>query len=88
MTKILLKDGYVVTVDGKRTVCSGGFVAIDGSNIASVGSSSESPAEHGFDEVIDISGCIAMPGLINGHQHHWYTLFKGRRRLSSGRLGD
>lgn len=77
MAKILLKNGYVVTVDGKRSVYPGGFVAIDGPSIASVGSGSEAPAEHGFDEVIDISGCIAMPGLINGHQHHWYTLFKG-----------
>ena len=31
----------------------------------------------GFDEVADVSGCIVLPGLINGHQHHWYTLFKG-----------
>ena len=30
-----------------------------------------------FDEVIDASGCIVLPGLINMHQHHWYTLFKG-----------
>ena len=22
-------------------------------------------------------GCIVLPGLINMHQHHWYTLFKG-----------
>jgi 5-methylthioadenosine/S-adenosylhomocysteine deaminase len=27
--------------------------------------------------VIDASGCIVLPGLINMHQHHWYTLFKG-----------
>ena len=28
-------------------------------------------------EEIDVSGCIVMPGLINAHQHHWYSLFKG-----------
>ena len=28
-------------------------------------------------EEIDASGCIVMPGLINAHQHHWYSLFKG-----------
>ena len=27
--------------------------------------------------MIDAAGCIVLPGLINMHQHHWYTLFKG-----------
>ena len=27
--------------------------------------------------MIDARGCIVLPGLINMHQHHWYTLFKG-----------
>jgi len=33
--------------------------------------------------VIDARDCIVMPGLINTHQHHWYTLFKG---LADGML--
>ena len=45
--------------------------------ITGVGPSSKVPDTKGFDEVIDVSGCIVLPGLINGHQHHWYTLFKG-----------
>jgi len=28
------------------------------------------------DEVIDLHGMLAMPGLLNGHMHHWGTLFK------------
>ena len=35
------------------------------------------PPSAEFDEVIDATGCIVLPGLINMHQHHWYTLFKG-----------
>ena len=27
--------------------------------------------------MIDAIGAIVVPGLINMHQHHWYTLFKG-----------
>jgi len=77
MPRILLKNGYVVTVDGARAVHPGGFVAIDGNTISAIGPSNATPDAPGFDDVIDLVGCIVLPGLINGHQHHWYTLFKG-----------
>ncbi len=77
MSRTLLKNGYVVTVDGSRAVHPGGFVAIDGTIIEAVGPAKETPNAAGFDQVLDVSGCLVMPGLINMHQHHWYTLFKG-----------
>jgi 5-methylthioadenosine/S-adenosylhomocysteine deaminase len=77
MSSKLLKNGYVVTVDASRSVYPSGFVAIDDKKIAAVGPSSALSSAVTFDEVIDVSGCIVLPGLINGHQHHWYTLFKG-----------
>src|SRR5258707_5857954 len=77
MSRKLIPNGYVVTVDPARNVFPGGFVAIDGAAISAVGPAAQSPKPEGFDEVIDAAGCIVMPGLINMHQHHWYTLFKG-----------
>lgn len=77
MSRTLLKNGYVVTVDSGRAVHPGGFVAIDGARISAVGPAKSAPDASGFDTVIDAGGCIVMPGLINMHQHHWYTLFKG-----------
>src|SRR5689334_370481 len=77
MTNTLLKGGYVVTVDESRSVYPDGFVAIEGSRISAVGPRAQLPPEADFDEVVDTSGSIVLPGLINGHQHHWYTLFKG-----------
>ncbi|MGH9493899.1 MAG: amidohydrolase family protein, partial [Candidatus Sulfotelmatobacter sp.] len=77
MPRILLKNGYVVTVNSDRTVFPGGFIEVDGAMIVGVGGSSATPNSANFDEVIDLSGCIVLPGLINCHQHHWYTLFKG-----------
>src|ERR1051325_4491104 len=77
MTSTLLKGGYIVTVNEGRSVYPDGFVAVDGGTISSVGPRSQMPPERNFNEVVDTSGCIVMPGLINGHQHHWYTLFKG-----------
>ena len=76
MAKILIKNGYVVTVDSRRRVYPGGFVLINGKKIESVGSSAELPAAP-VERTIDASGMIVIPGLINAHQHFYYHLFKG-----------
>jgi 5-methylthioadenosine/S-adenosylhomocysteine deaminase len=83
MSRKLIANGYVVTVDPARSVFAGGYVAVDGARIAAVGPSEQTPPAHEFEEVIDAKGCIVVPGLINMHQHHWYTLFKG---LADGML--
>jgi 5-methylthioadenosine/S-adenosylhomocysteine deaminase len=77
MPRILIKNGHVFTVDGSRAVYPGGFVAVDGARISAVGPAAQCPPPDRFDETIDAGGAIVLPGLINMHQHHWYTLFKG-----------
>lgn len=77
MSRILIKNGFVVTVDAGRRVFPGGFVVTDGTRIAETGPAERAPAPNAFDETIDAAGAIVLPGLINMHQHHWYTLFKG-----------
>jgi 5-methylthioadenosine/S-adenosylhomocysteine deaminase len=77
MARVLISNGYVVTVDGRRNVFPGGYVAVDGARISAVGAAGDTPKREGFDELIDGTGAIVVPGLINMHQHHWYTLFKG-----------
>jgi 5-methylthioadenosine/S-adenosylhomocysteine deaminase len=74
MTRTLIKNGYVITVDHRRNVYPGGFVLINGSKIESVGSSAEGGA---VDRTIDAHGMVVIPGLINAHQHFYYHLFKG-----------
>jgi 5-methylthioadenosine/S-adenosylhomocysteine deaminase len=76
MTRTLIKNGYVITVDHRRNVYPDGFVLINGSKIESVGSSPELPAG-AFDRTIDAHGMAVIPGLINAHQHFYYHLFKG-----------
>ena len=76
MSRVLVKGGYVVTVDRRRSVYPGGFVLIDGSRIESVGSAAQTPKVT-VDRTIDAGGMIVIPGLINAHQHFYYHLFKG-----------
>ena len=77
MRRALIKNGYVVTVNAGRDVWPGGYVALAGRDIASVGPAGDAPHTDEFDTVIDAQGAVVLPGLINMHQHHWYTLFKG-----------
>lgn len=74
MARTLIKGGYVVTVDAERAVYPRGAVVIDGDLIESVGA--DVPAGD-YDAVIDATGMIVIPGLINAHQHFYYHLFKG-----------
>ena len=76
MDRVLLKNGYVVTVNGRRDVFPGGSVTVENGRIASVDVQSANNDRDAAVEV-DCSGCIVMPELINCHQHHWYALFKG-----------
>jgi 5-methylthioadenosine/S-adenosylhomocysteine deaminase len=77
MRRTLIKNGFVVTVNAERDVWPDGFVALAGRDIASVGPAADVPRSDEFDTVIDAQGGVILPGLINMHQHHWYTLFKG-----------
>src|SRR5262249_22772068 len=77
MSRILVRNGYLVTVDSMRRVFPDGYVAIADSRIEAVGPGDQAPSAQRFDAVLDARGSLVMPGLINMHQHHWYTLFKG-----------
>jgi 5-methylthioadenosine/S-adenosylhomocysteine deaminase len=72
---LILSGGYVVTVDPERRVFPEGWVAVDGDRIVGLGSMGELRVGP-QDEVIDLGGKLVLPGLINGHNHHWGSLFK------------
>ena len=78
MTTTLLDGGAVVTVDDEGTVQDPGWVLVNDDRIAQVGGG-PAPAEvcRAADEVIEVSGCAVMPGMVNGHTHLFQTLFRG-----------
>jgi cytosine/adenosine deaminase-related metal-dependent hydrolase len=74
MGRILIKGGTVVTMDKKRRDLARGDVMIDGEKIAEIAPHIEPPAGA---EIIDASGMIVMPGLINAHLHTWQSGLRG-----------
>jgi 5-methylthioadenosine/S-adenosylhomocysteine deaminase len=66
---LLVAGGDVVTMNDRREVLLGGTVAVAGDRIVAVGSTSELRAAHPAADVLDASGCVVIPGLIDAHQH-------------------
>jgi 5-methylthioadenosine/S-adenosylhomocysteine deaminase len=69
MSRLVIQNGTVLTMDDTRNVYFGGHVVLDGDRIAAVGPGSyPGPAQAG-DEVIDAAGMVALPGLVDLHFH-------------------
>ena len=73
MADILIKDGYIITMDAQRRILERGSVAIEGDKITAVGKDVQERA----DTVIDARGKAVLPGLINTHTHLSMTLLRG-----------
>ena len=76
MGTLLLNHGYVITVDAERRVIPDGWITVEGDMISGLGSMADAPLDHDGDTVLDLRGMVVVPGFINGHNHHWGSLFK------------
>ncbi|HEV7514764.1 MAG TPA: amidohydrolase family protein [Thermoanaerobaculia bacterium] len=75
---LLLRGGTILTLDARATVLSGD-VRIEEGEIAAVGPGLVAPPGC---RVVDVAGCLVLPGLIQGHLHLGQTFFRG---LAEGR---
>jgi cytosine/adenosine deaminase-related metal-dependent hydrolase len=73
MTTLLLRHALVVvTMDEKRREIEDGAILVEGNVIQAVGRTSELPVV--ADRVMDMTGKIVLPGLVNTHHHLYQTL--------------
>ncbi|MFC6015872.1 amidohydrolase family protein [Plantactinospora solaniradicis] len=72
---IVIRGGYLITMDSSLGNITRGDVLFIGSTITGVGPNLSVPVGT---EVIDASGMIVMPGLIDNHRHLWESLVRGR----------
>ena len=70
----LFTNVTALLMDEDFTTMRGGYVAVEGTDIAYVGA--ERP-QGSYDEVIDCTGKVMMPGFVNAHTHIPMTLMRG-----------
>ena len=74
---ILISGGIVVTMDLQERIFPKGAVAVRDSKLCRVGAQEEVERTVHPKNVIDASGTVIMPGLVNAHTHAAMTLFRG-----------
>ena len=71
-SRTLFKGGIVVTMDADVPNLATGDVLVEGDRIVAVGASVQADGA----EVIDATGNIVMPGLIDAHHHMWLGVMR------------
>jgi putative selenium metabolism protein SsnA len=74
---LIIKNGVLVTMDGKRRILEDHAVAIDAGKVIEVDRTSSLEKKHSRAEVIDASGRIVMPGIVCSHSHLYGMLLRG-----------
>ena len=73
MTRTLIRGACIVTLDEILGDLARGDLLVEGERIAAIGPN----VEAGAAQVVDGSGCIVIPGLVNAHMHTWQTALRG-----------
>ena len=75
MAELIIRGGTILTIDSDWRVLSGDVASRDG-EIVQVGGR-YTPRDREY-ELLDASGCLVMPGLVQSHVHMCQTLARGR----------
>ena len=71
---VLFRNGLVLTMDDSHTIRPGCDVLVVDDKIAEIGENLTAPEGA---TVIDATGGILMPGMIDTHRHMWQTAMRG-----------
>ncbi|WGD49515.1 amidohydrolase family protein [Bradyrhizobium sp. CB1650] len=77
MRRTLIKSAVVISMDDRIGDLRSGDVLVEGNRIVDVHPSIDLGSGAADTEIIDGSGRIVIPGLINAHMHTWQTALRG-----------
>src|SRR4030088_2827602 len=86
MRRLIENIDALYTCDDRDRVLKRAWVVIEGAKVAALGEG-PAPAEE-FAERIDLTGSVALPGLVNTHHHFFQTLTRALPRAQRGQLLD
>src|SRR5262249_61787294 len=75
--RILIRGGTILSMDTSVGDFAAGDVLIEGKRIAAVGPDLAGAAQGGNAIVVDATGMVAIPGLIDCHRHSWEGPIRG-----------
>ncbi|HEX5403815.1 MAG TPA: 8-oxoguanine deaminase [Pseudonocardiaceae bacterium] len=81
MSRVVITGGALATVDDDGTEYPSGHVVVDGERITEVGAG-PAPDVPGA-TVVDASGCLVTPGLVNTHHHLYQWATRGMSQNST-----
>jgi 5-methylthioadenosine/S-adenosylhomocysteine deaminase len=74
---LIVAGDVVIVMDDDNTLIRNGAVAVDDGFIVAVGPYDEIAESYQAQDVLDGTGKVVMPGLINGHTHAAMSLLRG-----------
>jgi len=74
---LVIENCAVATVDERGSEYAVGYVVVSDGRIVQVGSGAAPAFQHDGARVVDGSGCLATPGLVNSHHHLYQWIFRG-----------
>lgn len=77
MGSVLLFSATIMTVDRRDTILDRGWLSFADGRITGLGPMTSCPPYAQFDEALDLTGKLLMPGLVNAHTHAAMILFRG-----------
>jgi cytosine/adenosine deaminase-related metal-dependent hydrolase len=74
---LVIENCAVATVDERGSEYAVGYVVVSDGRIVQVGPGAAPVLQHDGARVVDGSGCLATPGLVNSHHHLYQWIFRG-----------
>src|SRR5882724_7947093 len=88
MRTIIKNATAIVTMDPAMMRIDGGHIVIEDSTINSIGAGNPDKSMTEGATVIDASGKVVLPGLVNTHHHMYQTLTRAVPSVMDSKLFD